>query len=44
VCEGAESDPASGSIVISDTAIEAARNGHLVAKQGDFTGAPEAKP
>ena len=44
VREGAKPGPASGSIVITEAEIEAARKGLTVVRQGDFTGAPEVKP
>ena len=44
VREGAKPGPVSGSIVITETEIEAARKGRILVKQGDFTGAPEVKP
>jgi hypothetical protein len=42
--EGAKRGPVSGSIVITEAEIEAARKGRTLVRQGDFTGAPEAKP
>ena len=42
--EGAKPGPVSGSIVMTEAEIEAARKGRILVKQGDFTGAPEVKP
>jgi hypothetical protein len=44
VREGAKPGPVSGSIVITEAEIEAARKGRTLVRQGDFTGAPEVKP
>ena len=44
VREGAKPGPVSGSIVITEAEIEAARKGRTVVRQGDFTGSPEMKP
>jgi hypothetical protein len=43
VREGAKPGPVSGSIVITEAEIEAARKGRIVVRQGTFTGAPEAE-
>ena len=44
VREGAKPGPLSGSIVITEAEIEAARKARTVVRQSDFTGAPEVKP
>ena len=41
VREGAKPGPVSGSIVITEAEIEAARKGRTVVRQGTFSGAPE---
>jgi hypothetical protein len=43
VREGAKPGPLSGSIVITEAEIEAARKARTVVRQSDFTGAPEVK-
>ena len=43
VREGAKPGPVSGTIVITEAEIEAARKGRTVVRQGTFTGAQEVK-
>ena len=43
VREGVKPGPVSGSVVITEAEIEAARKGRTVVRQGTFTGAPEVK-
>jgi hypothetical protein len=43
VRDGIRLGPVSGSIVITETEIEAARKGRTVVRQGTFTGAQEVK-